>query len=304
MRNIHIYNPKAGLGKGKKKEGMQTGDSPSALSHVTTGIRDAGDFIREACKENPDTLFTVYGGDGTICEAVNGIMEAGAGETARLTVVPTGSGNDFVRNFPSSGEQKEYRIDLIDLDGMYAANVVNVGFDCSVVAKTDAMRANGLVTGGFSYILGVMAVLVEQYGIRLEVELTDESGDVSVCDGEFMLCAIANGAYYGGGFKAAPAASPESGVLDVILIRKISRARFLKLVGDYKAGRHVDAESGVPFDRFQDIVVYKKCLKAVVRGMEEVCVDGEVMKKKELVATPCPKAIRFLYPANASDILR
>jgi len=297
MRNIHIYNPKAGLGKGKKKAGKRPPDSTTALSHVTTGIRDAGDFIREACKENPDTLFTVYGGDGTICEAVNGIMEAGAGETARLTVVPSGSGNDFVRNFPSGGEQKEYKIDLIDLQGMYAANVVNVGFDCSVVAKTDAMRANGLVTGGFSYILGVMAVLVEQYGIRLNAELTDVNGQVTTYDGEFMLCAIANGAYYGGGFKAAPAASPESGVLDVILIRKVSRVRFLALVGDYKAGKHINPETAEPYDRFKDIVVYKKCTKAVLTGMEEVCVDGEVIKKNELTATPCPKAIRFLYPS-------
>ena len=95
MRNIHILNPAAGMFKKNYRipEGVEV--------YETKGPLDMVDFIRETCKAEPNVHFTVYGGDGTVNEAVNGIMSAGeeAMEKTVLSVVPKGSGNDFVRNF-------------------------------------------------------------------------------------------------------------------------------------------------------------------------------------------------------------
>lgn len=291
MRNITIYNPAAGSGKKKSEK-----PNPSGISHVTTHINDASEYIKKCCLEDPDTCFTVYGGDGTVCEAVNGIMQAGKGDSAILSVVPAGSGNDFVRNFPS-GSPKEYPLDLIDLGDLFGVNVVNIGFDCEVVAKSESLRSNGLITGGFSYIVGVAAVLAGKFGLHLEGEMTLENGEAEPFSGEYLLCAIGNGAYYGGGFKAVPAAKTDDGLLDVLLVRRVSRAKFLSLVGRYRAGKHIDTNTLEPIPDAKDCLIYRRCKSIRVSGMERLCVDGEVIERKEITASVAPKAIRFLYPS-------
>ncbi len=298
MRLISIYNPAAGKGKKKKSVSLPQ-KTPGMSSHVTSRINDAREYIRRECLADPDTLFTVYGGDGTLCEAANGIVSSGRADSAILSVYPCGSGNDFVRNFPSD-RQKEYPIDLIDLGDMVGVNIVNIGFDCSVVARSETLRSKKIVPGGFSYLLGVLAVLAGNFGIRLDVELTREDGSVEKYDGEFLLCVIANGGYYGGGFHAAPAAKTDDGLLDVMLVRRVSRVRFLSLLSDYKSGGHIDLDTLTPKEKFKDLMIYKRCVSVKVGGMNEICVDGEVLPKTSISASALPRTLRFLYPYDAA----
>ena len=108
MKIIQIINPKAGHGRAEDVKLSRD----EIIRYTTTGVRDAENAVKRFCDEyDGDIHFIVCGGDGTINEVVNGIMSAGASDRAYFSVAPTGSGNDFVKNFKK--EKKKHRIDLI-----------------------------------------------------------------------------------------------------------------------------------------------------------------------------------------------
>ena len=108
-----------------------------------------------------------HGGDGTLNEAANGIIRAEAGNRTLLSVVPAGTGNDFVRTFPEKGcvttvDAMRYRY-FADAEGKellgdrYAMNIINFGFDSRVVKKTGFYKS--IFPGSAAYIAGVADTL-------------------------------------------------------------------------------------------------------------------------------------------------
>ena len=95
MKRLHIFNPVAG--GGHSPELLTKGAANGEEVYVTSGIGDAERFVYEMCRSRSEVHFVVYGGDGTLNEAANGIIRAGAGERTLLSVVPAGTGNDFAR---------------------------------------------------------------------------------------------------------------------------------------------------------------------------------------------------------------
>ena len=88
MKTLSVLNPAAG--KGTAVLG-RTG-------YITTGIGDCRRFVREECLASPCAHFDVYGGDGTLNEAINGIMDAGAGKTASVKMHP--AARETIRSRP------------------------------------------------------------------------------------------------------------------------------------------------------------------------------------------------------------
>lgn len=253
---------------------------------------DASDKIMEICREDPNTHVTVYGGDGSVYESVNAIMSAGAGDSALLTVIPFGTGNDFVRSLPDEASF-EKKIDLIKFGDRYSANILNVGFDCDVVATTEKLKKLKLVKGGIAYAFGVLFTIFKKIGKDLEIEFTLEDGTVEYEKGKFLLCAVANGKYYGGGFKCAPNAELDDGLLDVILVKKISRLRFATFVGGYKKGTHITPDGKIT-DKYASVAKYKRCTAVKFKGLERLCADGELIACSEADITVAHKAITIV----------
>ncbi len=253
---------------------------------------DATEKIKQVCTEDPSAHVTVYGGDGSVYESVNGIMQAGAGESALLTIVPFGTGNDFVRSLPED-ESFEKKIDLIKFGDKYSANILNVGFDCDVVAVTEKMKKLKLVKGSLAYAFGVVVTIFKKMGKDLEIEFTLEDGSVETEKGKFLLCAVANGKYYGGGFKCAPNAELDDGILDVILVKKISRLRFFGFVGGYKKGTHITPDGNIA-DKFASVAKYKRCTAVKFKGLERLCADGELIDCTEADITVAHKAVTIV----------
>lgn len=285
---MHVLNPMAGKGTAAKiKENLNS----SELVYMSHSADEATEFIKNACIEDPDTCFTVYGGDGTVFKAVNALMESGNNQRASLKIVPVGSGNDFVKSF--EGEFGEYQVDVMRFNNKYAVNVINMGFDCNVVQRASKIKKLPLVTGKASYILGVVGELVTKKPLNLKVSLTYENGETENMDGEYLLAAVANAKWYGGGFKVAPIADVSDGLLDVVLIKNIGRARFVGIVGDFKKGLLVD-ESGTPRHDIEDVLVYKRCTAIKIEGCGAVCADGEIFKEDCVEISVIPKAINYI----------
>ncbi len=302
-RLVYVVNPAAGQGKFLDRARAAAEENHADFLHMTEGVGECAEFIASACLTDPHTHFVVYGGDGTAGEAVDGIMRVGAGESAGLTVVPCGSGNDFHRGISGikipDGEDS-IALDLLRVNGRYSLNVSNVGFDCNVVAATEALRRKRFLNNGLSYICGVATELVKKKTFSADVRF----GGVVYADGrtvaeetvsgDFLLCAMGNLPFYGGGFKAVAAASPTDGKMDVILARGMSRARFISLVGSYRKGTHVNAETWTPYPNFAPYIEYRRCDRVTFSGIERVCLDGEIVPATGVRAEIVPAAIRYV----------
>ena len=285
---FHIFNPVSGCGHSADI----LKDSPIAdeYTYVTTGVGDAEKKAFEICTEHPDAHIVVYGGDGTINEVANGIIRSGAGSTSLLSVVPAGTGNDFVRTFTDKG--RIINIDAIGYDERYAVNIVNFGFDSNVVAKTEKYKK--VFAGSPAYMAGVISTFFGRIGEKWQIDLTDENGRSESYNDDFMLALVGNCKYYGGGFCSASLADPSDGLLDLIAVRKIRRSRFVSLISDYKRGTHLNAETMSPVEKFKDIMIFRRIKKASIKGIKNICSDGEIEEKTSVKISVVPSAIRLL----------
>ena len=292
MKTYHIINPAAGCGGAEAA--CRRRAEKDAVVYRTTGVGDARRYLAQVLKdEREECRVYVYGGDGTIGEAVNGIMDADAAEIAALTAVPVGTGNDFVRMFDSKGTAREYKLDLLRCGDLYAVNMVNIGFDCSVVSKTAEWKKKPFISGAFAYILGIISVLLRRLGTEMVIEYTDEEGIAHTESGTLLLCAIGNAQYYGGGFRAAPIASMEDGLIDLLVVKRVTRLRFLGLVGLYRVGAHIK-ETGETVDRVKDVLSYIRCRSIKISGIKEACFDGEVRPTSSFTCEVLPRTLRYM----------
>ena len=250
MRKINIVNPAAGQGDAERfaKE-AQNGET-----YITKCISDGERFVYEACLADPETHFCVYGGDGTVNEVINGIMKAGAQSKAVFSVIPVGTGNDLLRSFPTD-KGSVYDLDVIKYGDNYAINMLNTGFDSDVVKKVATLKKKPLISGSGAYLMGVISTMAASYGQHMSMTVTKDDDTEEEIDGDFLLCAIANCSYYGGGFHAAPSACYNDGILELLLVNKVSRATFLKIVGVYKKGKHIDPETGEVYEEIKRLLL-------------------------------------------------
>lgn len=287
MQKIHIINPVAGQGKAEQ---TARGMLPSGEQvYLTAGVGDAERFVREACISNPETHFTVYGGDGTAQEAAAGILSANAGNSARLSVVPVGTGNDLLRSF--SNEHAVHCIDALTVNGSYALNIINVGFDSLTVEKTQ--RYKKVLPGTAAYIAGLIDTLLHKLGHHLQITVEDENGRTENLSGDYILALCANCKSYGGGFFAAPLADPKDGLIDFIAVKTLSRPTFLRFVSLYKAGKHLNPATGEVTDSLKHLVVYRRCKRVQIKGITSFCADGEVQAAAEIDVSIIPQAINL-----------
>ncbi len=286
MQTIKIINPAAGKGKalGEKTEDERC--------YVTQSVGDAENFIYETCLTEPETHFIICGGDGTLNEAVNGIMRAGAGDKALLSVMPLGTGNDFLRYEPKTGSP--VRCDVIRYGDRYFVNVLNIGFDCDVVKKVDSYRNNPLINGSFAYICGVASTFLHKFGCRMKVDTVNADGTEDHFDDEYMLCVVSNAQFYGGGFRPTPLAELTDGLADLLIVKKMPRTRFISIIGSYKKGEHFDPEKGDVLDKYKDIMTYRKCKSIKISGIRCLCADGEIENAEETEISVVPTAINII----------
>ena len=109
-----------------------------------------------------------------------------------------------------------------------------------------------------------------------------------------VLC-VCNGRHYGGGFMPVGEAMPDDGVLDMLVVPKVSRTTFFRLVSQYAKGRYRDYPQLIR-DYHGQTISY-----ASLNGENVITVvDGEVMRAPEFTVTLADKKVNFFYPAGAS----
>lgn len=204
---------------------------------ITTGTGDATRLAREAVLSGADIVVCV-GGDGTLNEVINGIMnERGLPERdVLLGLIPRGTGCDFIRSVPIPKDPfkalenisacRSRRIDLGRLifrdhygrsSSRYFHNVLSFGLGGEVDERVN--RTTKIFGGFVSFIWGTLVsiLLYETKRIRLKA---DDYFDQEVTT---WNVAVANGQYHGGGMYVAPGASVEDGLFQVTVIGGLSK---------------------------------------------------------------------------------
>lgn len=290
MKHYFIMNPAAG--KGTKFHDLideihKVCDrrKVSYEIHITAKIGEATEYVKQICSESDHPVrFYACGGDGTIKEVASGLIGF---DHAELGIIPMGTGNDFVRNFEHpeqffnidaqlDGETR--KMDLLKYNDRYAVNLINVGFDCEVAKQVGYNRRSMFVPSKLAYTAGI-AQKITQFDTAIARGRIYFDG-VLYGKTKHQACVFANGCYYGAGYKAAPAASFNDGIVDCCIIDKISLPTFLKVLGDYKAGTHLTSPK-IP----SNILAYKKCKKVdiVFDVPTDMSVDGEIERIKDRV---------------------
>lgn len=286
-RQVHLINPCACAGKHAamaKKLAEEIGGEVV----LTERAGFAEEYAAELFTRDKFAHLVVYGGDGTVYEAVNGIMRSGNSHTASFSVIPIGSGNDFsaYANDAAGFRKAELvRLDLCQANGRYFINMLNIGFDCNVVYRTAALKKSPLLRGKMAYIAGVAQELVMKKPISAKI-IIDNGDELEL---PILLTACANGQFCGGGFCAAPLADMTDGLMDVLVVNDMTRRTFLSLVRDYKNGTYIEPD-GTMKEKFEDVLMYRRCTGYRVSGIQRYCIDGEIIEPKDgAVTVKCVK---------------
>jgi YegS/Rv2252/BmrU family lipid kinase len=189
------------------------------------------------------------GGDGTVHEVVNGLMQLPPERRPVLGVVPIGSGNDFCFSMgvPREADRALFHalqaenVHAIDIGRMtdehgrqeYFDNTVGIGFDAVVTIRSHKLP---IVKGFLMYLTAVIqTILLNHDPARVTVET-----DQGTWQDQVIMTTLCNGPREGGGFMIAPAARNDDGLLDFTVVRRVSRAMMFRLVPEFMKGTHID----------------------------------------------------------------
>lgn len=308
MKAVFIVNPAAGHGRaGKRWEAALARARPlfSGLEVVGTDAPGHGRELAKAAVEGGADLVVAVGGDGTLGEVVDGYLsvpEAGRRMSCVWTF-PAGSGCDFARHMKVPRDPEEWarsfsgsarrkldaaRATFRAADGSPRArnflNVAALGLPGDV-AVTVARR--GKVLGGtLTYLLeGALAVAgARAKPMRLVVDGVEEA------ETAYHLVALANTSTFGGGMKLAPEADAEDGLLDLVTVGDMPRARLMTLLPRAYSGGHVGLEG----------VALRRARRVEIRGAEPLPLnlDGDADGFAPAVFEALPKTVAFLAPAR------
>ena len=299
-----ILNPKSGRsGRRKNVEALikKACRNREINYHIyyTTCPGDATAYVKEMIRFSDDRQrFICLGGDGTLSEIVN---SAPCNPNVEFGVIPSGTGNDFIRNFTNTHrfesinaqlDGETMSLDLIKCNDNYCINMVNIGFDCAVVKASNKIKKIKFIPAGLSYILGVFVVLCKKFGTKMRHVYDD-----GTCDEEtFTLTTIANGKYCGGGFMSNPTAELNDGLLDVCAIKKVSRLTFLSLLSSYKKGKHLDKKRARPHFKYTKTDHFRMEFDSPV----PICIDGEIKGVKTVDFSLVKNGFNFVIPKGST----
>jgi YegS/Rv2252/BmrU family lipid kinase len=275
------------------------------LSQRAGGIES---LVREAVDEGAE-LIGLVGGDGTIGEAVNGVL-GGDRETApdvELVFLPSGTGGDFARVIGMSSWRPADGLDgcsskKIDLgrvevrghDGQAVSRVfANIASTGASAVIAESVNQTSKKLGRFGFAVGTLKGLAAWSNRRIRLRIDDDV-DREV---DFNSVAIANGRCFGGGMKIAPNAMLDDGSLDVITIGPVGPAKFVT------QGRRIYKGTHLEMDEFTEDRGRQVRIEAVDRGAERIPVevDGEHPGFLPLSATVLPEALTLFAPWSSAE---
>jgi len=301
-KHIFIINPAAGKSDQTLTAASSIGTAAKSRGldyeiHITEYPRHACLLVRTAIEQYAGQPLRFYacGGDGTL----NEVASAAAGvPNVSFTHYAMGSGNDFVKIFGSDVPRfssidqlldgESHCLDYIESDCGIALNILSVGVDARIAAGMQKYKRLPMLSGHSAYMAATVEHVIRGLHRPYKVEV-----DGVRYDGRYTLIMAANGQFYGGGFWPVPDADPTDGLMDVLLIRDISRLTAAKVIGAFKAGKYRELPQYITHMRAKELTVYSG------RGEKmEVNLDGEMEYVSRVSMRIAAGGAQFVAPAG------
>jgi len=295
VKTIVIVNPQAGNGRTEKIwPNIESALEKSIGSFEvlqTTCRGDATDLSRRILKEDAARIVAV-GGDGHLNEVLNGFIENDLPVNAesRLSFVMTGTGCDFQRSLGISGKWqaavaklKDAKVRKIDVGKVtytaadktqkirYFDNIASFGLSGAVDHCLEHSRLRDYLGGSPLFLWATIKTVFTHpnQGIRFRIDDGPEEG---ICS---RLGLLANGRYFGGAMHAAPEAELDDGLLDLLMLKEISVAKFLWHLPKIYKGTHLKIPE----------IFFQKVRKFTAESSEQVILDIDGESPGYLAAT-------------------
>jgi YegS/Rv2252/BmrU family lipid kinase len=241
-------------------------------------------------------LVVAIGGDGTLNEALNGVMSAAEHQRPALAFVPGGTANILARalGLPRSldGIGRVLRdgsrlcIDVGRVNGRYFATIAALGFDAEVVAG--ARRLRRWISSKPAHVASILTTLAGYRATPARVSLDGDEHTESL-----TFLAAANTEWYGGGLRLAPGARADDGQFLVVYGRALSRLETLDVMIRAFSGRHLRHRK----------VAHRPAASATVECERPMALhaDGEWLGRLRSIAFEIvPRAVHVIVPGDGT----
>ena len=246
-----ILNPRAGDGTGRRvRPELERELIRRGVAFVLEETEDPGHAVElaRAAASRGSRIVVAAGGDGTIHEVANGLLQArdnGADGRSALAVVPIGTGNDFVKaalggrnrklayDAVAGGRVRDLDVGRAEWDGglEYFVNGIGTGIDVEVVRQ---MRRLPRLHGVVSYMVALVRALARYKAIPLRIRIDGDEAERRV-----MIIAVGNGHCLAGGFHVFPGARPDDGLLDTCVVEELNFLEIIRTLPRVLFGKHV-----------------------------------------------------------------
>lgn len=247
-----IVNEKSGNGKGKKIwNKFKSEITFTYFEHITQfsghALLLSESISNKYLGQSDFVLIVAVGGDGTIHEVLNGIVNK---SNLYIGFVKAGSGNDFSRAFHSFQSAKEIglfiqnpygtRMDcgLIRSMNRKFVNNAGIGFDAFVTKKANHSKIKWMLNkfglGKLSYAFSTIVAIFTFKRFNLEVVVDNQRYEFQ----KAWFVTVSNQPYFGGGMKLSPDSIPDDGVLEVTIVHNLHHLKLLFLFGTVFLGTH------------------------------------------------------------------
>ena len=299
-----IINPNADMGNAWRQasELRPVADELGGADWAGTVYPTHATQLAHQAAQDGYEIVVAVGGDGTVHEVVNGLMQVPAQKRPKLGVVPIGSGNDFANalgmsKYPDkalkemlTGKVRQIDLGLVeDEHGRkeYWNNTINIGFGGSVNIYSHSLP---IVRGFIMYFVAVLLTIIRHYDVlQMKVTTDKESWEEDV-----MLLAVCNGAREGGGFVTAPGAEIDDGVLNFTAVKKVSRPMMFRLIPEFMRGTQGRFDQ-IKMGTLKEISI--ECPQPLVLHLDGETFAGFRSDVHNLKMKVLPKALDVLVPA-------
>ena len=257
-RPLVIVNPRSGGGLSESKWAKLVAPLTDGLGELdsvfTEGPCDATRLAREAAAAGR-TLVVAFGGDGTVSEVADGVLQAAAGARTEIGLIPRGTGGDFRRSLEVPADLRAAarhiretpariidagRATFVGHDGAPATrhfvNVASFGFSSAVAGRANASSKR---FGGKIAFLGATVRTLATYD-NTDVWFRVDGGERQ--RRRVLLAALGNGCFFGGGMKICPKAKLDDAALDLVVVGDFTRLEVLARVRMLYDGSHLTLE--------------------------------------------------------------
>ena len=297
MRIGLVVNPVAGGNRGAQVGAevisllSQSGHSVNNLSGAN--LVEARAHADQAIVANSIDALVVVGGDGIAHLGTNLCAE----KKIPLAIIPAGTGNDAAAmlgmpltntaecvRLVLEGLSSPKKIDAIKVSHggkvTWALGSASAGFDALAAARANAIS---WPKGPMRYYVAMLLELAKFKPIKYQSVV-----DGNPRDFEAMLCVVSNTGIYGGGMLVVPGASVTDAKLDVLLVKKMSRLKFVTIFPRVYKGTHITDK---------DVEIFKASKISITASGMPIYSDGEYVGQAPFEAEVVPGALMMVAPA-------